>query len=120
MQTMDFKVSFRIELGDRPEQSRGDGLSFSPDGQFIALGCETGEIVIVDVSNGAILKRIPGHRGWCRVTLFSPDSRFLFSAGDDLLVKIWDTSTFGLIRTLTGHEAIVKTLASDSYASRIV
>jgi len=63
-----------------------------------------------------------GHAGKVRAVAFSPDGKTLASGGSDRMMKLWDTQTGELKRTLIGHVAAVdtiffsrdgKTLASD-------
>lgn len=44
-----------------------------------------------------------GHMGFIRDLLFTRDGRFLVSAGDDKVIRIWDTLTEKTIRTIRGQ-----------------
>jgi len=52
-----------------------------------------------------------GHTGPIKALAFSPDGRWLASAGQDRTVKVWDVTRFRVIRTLTGHSDEVTGLA---------
>ncbi len=52
-----------------------------------------------------------GHTGKVNAVAFSPDGKTLASSGDDRTVKLWDTQTGELKRTLIGHGARVTTIA---------
>lgn len=45
-----------------------------------------------------------GHTGSVNALALSPDGRFLVSGSEDLTLKIWDTATGNVLRTLSGHD----------------
>src|SRR5262245_25913009 len=45
-----------------------------------------------------------GHTDPVNALALSPDGRFLVSGSEDLTLKIWDTATGNVLRTLSGHE----------------
>ena len=50
------------------------------------------------------ITRIQAHSTYITRCLFSPDGKKLATASADHTIKIWDTSTFLLDKTLTGHQ----------------
>jgi WD40 repeat protein len=56
----------------------------------------------------------PGHVGHVNAVAFSPDGRFLASAGDDRTVRIRDVATGEVRRTLTGHQDVVTAVSYGS------
>ena len=44
------------------------------------------------------------HSGWVRDLVATPDCKLLVSAGDDMLVKLWDAQSGKPVRTLEGHD----------------
>ena len=48
-----------------------------------------------------------GHTGPVGALALSPDGRFLVSGSEDTTLKIWDTATGNVLRTLSGHDQSV-------------
>jgi WD40 repeat protein len=68
-------------------------ISGSYDRRLLWWDCERGEVV----------RQVEAHAGWVRDLLALPDGRHVVSAGDDMLVKVWEVETARLVRTLDGH-----------------
>ncbi|MEL6945032.1 MAG: hypothetical protein AAFO82_20435, partial [Bacteroidota bacterium] len=52
-----------------------------------------------------------GHSDYVRSVSYSPNGRFLASASNDKTIKIWETSSGKLIRTLKGHSDYVRSVS---------
>jgi WD40 repeat protein len=57
------------------------------------------------------LRTLQGHIGEVQHVAFSPDGKYLASAGGDRTVKLWDVATSQAIRTLEGHTDTVLRVA---------
>jgi WD40 repeat protein len=57
-----------------------------------------------DPAAGKPSRTVEAHKGWIRDLVVTPDGKRLISAGDDMLVKVWETETGKLVRTLDGHD----------------
>jgi WD40 repeat protein len=68
-------------------------LVFSPDGQVLYVGNEAGEVKVCKVDGREVLRKFQAHEGRVEVLTMSPDGKRLASAGQDNLVKLWDTAT---------------------------
>lgn len=77
------------------------GPVFSPDGKQLAVAGK--EIRVYDVSTGDLLTTLPGHSGWIKQIVFSPDGTKIASASVDETAKIWDLATGQLAVSLEGH-----------------
>lgn len=87
------------------------GVTYSPDGRFLATSDTKGDIQIWDGNTSQQLVRCCGHKHWTWSLQFSPDSRYLASASDDYTVKLWDVETGECLYTYKGHEDSVNAIA---------
>jgi WD40 repeat protein len=71
-------------------------LALSRDGRHLAVGAESGAVVLWDLLADREAGRLEGHRGAVRALAFSPDGRELAAAADDTTILVWDVD--GLLR----------------------
>jgi len=69
----------------------------------IAVGLESGDIIILDGITGGQIAIFSGHYRWVRSLAFSLDGAFLVSGSYDKTVKLWDVQTGGVVKTFHGH-----------------
>jgi WD40 repeat protein len=85
------------------------GLSYSPDGKYLAT-CDTkGNIQIRDADTLDKISTCSGHLNWTFTANFSPDGQYLVSASDDSRVKLWDVVAGECLYTYIGHTLSVST-----------
>jgi prepilin-type N-terminal cleavage/methylation domain-containing protein/prepilin-type processing-associated H-X9-DG protein len=76
----------------------------SPDGRRLASVEYHAKLLKVwDLPSRKVIAELPGSNGYAQVVAFSPDNRLLALGSDDT-VKLWDTTSFQLLKTLpSGH-----------------
>jgi WD40 repeat protein len=84
-------------------------VALSPDGHTVAVASRN-EVVTCDIDRcAATLRPRDRHDSWVRALAFSPDRRFLASAGSDRTVRVIDLAG-GDVRVYGGHTAFVRDL----------
>ncbi len=79
-------------------------VAWSPDGSVIATGSgyAGGPIRLWEAASGKALGTLEGHTSWISRLVFSPDSRWLYSACADQTIRIWDVGHQRCLATLRG------------------
>ena len=77
-------------------------MTFSPDGQTLAVAVYGNAARLIDVATGKVLKTFE-HPKEVRGVAFSPDGKLLATACWDKLVRVWDHATGTEKVTCTGH-----------------
>ena len=73
------------------------GVSFSPDGSRVAVGCSDKTVRVFTVSDGREMMKCDNHIDWVFATAFNNDGTRLVSASRDRAVKLIDVATGRLI-----------------------
>jgi len=87
-------------------------LSFSPNGQALAISRHDDSITFQNVQTGHI-DQWSAHSGPIWKVLFSPNGQILASSSDDRTVRLWDIQTHQCLQTLRGHESGIRAIAFD-------
>ncbi|WP_162006586.1 DUF1549 domain-containing protein [Roseimaritima sediminicola] len=77
------------------------GVSWSPDGQRVALACADTTVRAIDVASGRQVLYQSAHDDWVRDTVFSHDGSHLISVGRDMTVKLTEVATERFIDNVT-------------------
>lgn len=91
-------VSWTLET-KRPRSVLYD-VAISPDNKLLAVGSGDGMIRVWDLAEGKFLRALVAHDSYVMRVAFSPDGRYLASAGSwDHTARIWDTDSGRLLQT---------------------
>ncbi len=84
-------------------------------GENVISASYDGTLVWWDAPSGGAIRQVTAHDGWVRQVLATPDGGHVISVGDDMLVKVWDSESHALARTLSGHA----TQTPEGYATAL-
>ncbi len=100
-----------------------EAVAFSPDGQYLAATPGDGGIHLWCLADRTRIEVLYGHSGLIWSLAFSPDGQWLISAGVDRHICLWDVRDLAqgghLVRKLSGHEDIVRSVAFHPHGHTI-
>jgi WD40 repeat protein len=102
-----------------PDPVPAEALAFSPDGKSVAVGSANGNIQIVNVADGKLVRAMPGHTSAVTSIAFHPSGNLMVSASKDRTLRLWNPTNGQAIKTLEGHEAWVEGVAFTARGTRI-
>jgi WD40 repeat protein len=102
-----------LRLGWHAHNATVSDTAFSPDGKAVAtVSLEpTHSVMLWDAASGRLLDELLGHTDWVRSVAFSPNGKWLATAGCDRTVRIWDVAARACVHILTGHTNKIRSVA---------
>jgi WD40 repeat protein len=82
-------------------------FSLSHNGQWLAKGKSNAHAILVNFTNGKIIREFKGHEKVVLFTQFSPDDKWLLTVSADHTAKLWEVASGKLIRTFSGHRELL-------------
>jgi WD40 repeat protein len=91
-------------------------VAWSPAGNRVAVSdrSDSGAARVFDVDTGELVAELRGHRGEVRSVSFSPDGRWLVTAGLDRTARVWEAATGRELVVLLGHRGPLVSAAFGS------
>ncbi|MHC2069184.1 WD40 domain-containing protein [Bremerella sp. T1] len=77
------------------------GVSWSPDGKHVAIGCGDNSVRGFDATNGKQIFFNGAHEDWALDTVFSNDGSHLVSVSRDMAVKLYEVETQRFVDNVT-------------------
>jgi len=103
-------------------------VAYSPDGKKLASTAGQwdknkkewqGEIKVRDASSGKVLQSFAGHSDEIKRIVYSPDGKWLASAGKDKTIILWDAASGKPVQTLKGHGGDIEGIAFSPDSKRL-
>jgi len=84
----------------------GSSMSFTSDGETLAIGFENGDIQLWGISSITLKNTFAGHSAPVKSMAFSSDDRLLVSGSGDQTIRIWDVMNGSLLREIETKSAV--------------
>ncbi len=100
---------------DLPTSNAVCAVCWSPDGTRCAID-DFQSVRIASSLTGATELTLVGHSSWVNCVAWSPNGRFIATAGNDYQLRLWDAANGRCLHILTGHRGTIPHLkwTSDS------
>jgi len=95
-------------------------FSISPDGSKILRGTHEGEVLLVDLETGGVIREFKPEDGYVFQTAFSPDGSLCAAGGFASTVRVWEVESGRLVSKLIGDENYILGLSFSPDNSRIL
>lgn len=77
------------------------GVSWSPDGKFVAFGCPDNTVRAIRAEDGAQILQQGSHNDWVLGTVFNHDGSHIISVGRDMSTKLTEVETQRFVDNIT-------------------
>jgi WD40 repeat protein len=90
-------------------------MAVSGDGRYLAGAPNRGDrekygVLVWDVATMQVVGSFMGHSQMVKAIAFTPDARFVLSAGYDTTIRVWNIASGREIHCMRGHQSHVNTL----------
>jgi len=104
-----------IQKVDNAHKSYCLKASFSPNCKYFATTSADSSVKLWNSSDLSLHKNLLGHQKWVWDAVWSIDSSLIVTGGSDKTARLWEVSTGEQLRTYTGHDtAIISMALNDS------
>jgi WD40 repeat protein len=86
-------------------------VAIAPNGEMIATGLQSGELVIMSISDGEIQHRLPAHESGVFAVAYAPDGSMIASGGADGVIKLWNAEDGSVVNEINAHTGRVNDIA---------
>jgi WD40 repeat protein len=118
------KVRYLTPIPNPPPKEMPDpvpvrALAFSPDGKFLAVGSDNGNLQLVSVADGKLVRGFAGHTSAVTGVAFHPVIDLMVSSSKDRTIRLWNPANGQAIKSLEGHEAWVEGVVFAERGTRL-
>lgn len=93
-------------------------VAFSPDGARLITGTKDGQLTLWDAETGRETNRVQRATGGEFLSAaFTPNGRWVVSAGEDCAVRVLDAATLETMHTFRRHRGPIRCMAISSGGS---
>ncbi|MBN1184550.1 MAG: caspase family protein [Bacteroidales bacterium] len=85
-------------------------VAYSPDGNYLATGAMDKTVVIWNVNDGTVYRKIDGLKNFPYSLAFDANSEYLAFGGQDRIVTVYDIKAGEIKYSLEGHKGDIKTI----------
>jgi WD40 repeat protein len=104
------KVIWNYNLSNNEEYNNFQDIDLNHDGKTIALSSLDHRVHFLNAENGGLIHKIEpwvGHAKGVKTVKYSPNGKLVATAGEDEIVKIWDTADYSQKQALIGHTGLI-------------
>lgn len=116
-------AEWNLETGEGKAIAQAPGAVFAicmiPERELLLLGLQSGDLVFVDLRNGATLKRVQLHKKSVFDLLPLPDGQHVMASGEDGAISVWNLDRMDHLHYQQIAAKSVRTLALDATTQRL-
>ena len=87
-------------------------INFSEDGKYLATIGTDNNVILWNTESERVYRTLSGLRKRPNAVVISDDDKYVFSAGEDKIISMWDRDPLsaGVVKTFSGHRKSIKAL----------